>query len=481
MGGGAGLLIALWGAELLRGLQAVGIPRLAEILIDGRVLAFTLTVSIATGIAFGVVPALQATGALGLTQRLKDVGGGVVGARAGARARNALVVTEIGLAVMLLVGAGLLLRSFLHLLSTDLGFDTRGVLSFQLSLPDNRYSEPHQSNAYYTSLLEQLRRLPGVQSAGATFRLPIAGAGFSVSVYDLDGRVLTPEEWRTFNTEVRIVTPEFFRTIGIPVLHGRGFTDRDRAGAPAVVLLSEAAARRLWPDADALGRRFTIGTRMGLGGDRLGGEVVGIVRDVRDRGPVSPPRPTAYFAHAQFPVRFMAVAVRTAGDPAALVQPVRSLVVAADPEVPLFRVRTMDELSAAVVARPRLYSLLLGLFAAVAMLLAAVGIYGVMAQTVARRRQEIALRLALGAQTRDVLGMVLRDGFQLAVLGAALGVGGALASSRLVVSLLHGIRPLDAPTFALVPLVLLAVAVAASLVPARRASRVDPMVALRTE
>ncbi|HEX9704250.1 MAG TPA: FtsX-like permease family protein, partial [Gemmatimonadales bacterium] len=405
----------------------------------------------------------------------------VVSARVGTRARNALVVTEIGLAVILLVGAGLLLRSFLHLQRTELGFDTRGILSFQLSLPDNRYAEPLQAQAYYANLLDVIRAIPGVQSTGAIFGLPLTGFGFSISVHDRDGRDLTPEESRGPSPQVRIVTPDFFRTLGIPVMRGRGFTPNDRIGAPPVVVLNESAAKLIWPDADALGRRFSIGTRMGLGGERLGGEVVGIVPDIRARGPVSSPQPTAYFAHLQFPVGFMAVAVRTAGDPATLVAPARRAVVAADPEVPLFRVRTMDELATAVVAQPRFYSLLLGLFAGVALLLAAVGIYGVMAQAVARRTPEIGLRLALGAQARDVLGMVVGDGIRLAGIGVALGVAGAVAGSRLVVSLLYGVRPLDAVTFVAVPLALLGVAVAASYLPARRAARVDPMMALRTE
>src|SRR5918996_2949948 len=242
LGGGSGLLLALWGAELLSGLRAGGIPRLAEIALDGRVLAFTLVISVATGIVFGVFPALQATGGLGLTQRLKESGGGVVSAHAGVRARNALVVTGIGLAVLLLVGAGLLLRSFAHLRRTELGFDTRGILSFQLSLPDNRYPEPRQADAYYASLLDQLRALPGVQSVGAVFGLPLTQFGFSISLYDVDGRVLSDEETRGQGPQVRIVTPDYFRTLGIGVTRGRGFTETDGGGAPPVVVLSESAA-----------------------------------------------------------------------------------------------------------------------------------------------------------------------------------------------------------------------------------------------
>jgi predicted permease len=480
LGGAAGLAIAVWGIDLLARLEAVGIPRLAEVSTDARVLVFTLAASLATGIIFGVVPALQATAAYALTQRLKDAGGGVVSARAGARARNALVVVEIGLAVMLLVGAGLLLRSFLHLQRTELGFDTRGILSFQLSLPDNSYGDPLRAQAYIANLLTEVDALPGVQSAGAIFGLPLTPFGFSISVHAIDGRSLPPEEWGP-SPQVRIVTPEFFRTLGIAVLRGRGFMASDRIGAPPVVVLNESAAKLIWPDGDALGRRFSIGTRMGLGGDRLGGEVIGIVPDIRARGPVSAPQPTAYFAHFQFPVGFMAVAVRTAGDPGALIQPTRQVVVRADPDVPMFRVRTMDELASAVVAQPRLYSLLLGVFAAVAVLLAAVGIYGVMAQAVARRTPEIGLRLALGAEVRDVLRMVVGDGLRLAAWGVAFGVAGAVVASQLLVSLLHGVRPLDPATFVTVPLVLLAVALAASVVPARRAAVVDPMVALRTE
>ncbi|MGH8721056.1 MAG: ABC transporter permease, partial [Burkholderiales bacterium] len=294
VGGAAGLLLAVWGAELLAGLQAVGIPRLAEVSIDGRVLAFTLAASLATGIVFGVVPALHVTRGHSLIRPLKDAGGGVVSARAGIRARSALVVSEIALALMLLAGAGLLLRSFLHLQRTELGFETRGILSFQLSLPDARYPEPRQAEAYYANLLDEIRALPGVQSTGAIFGLPLTPFGFSISLHAVDGRVLSDEEMQATGPQVRIVTADFFRTMGIPVRRGRGFTANDRAGAPPVVVLNESAARLIWPSEDALGRRFSIGTRMGLGGDRLGGEVVGIVPDTRDRGPISAPRPIVY-------------------------------------------------------------------------------------------------------------------------------------------------------------------------------------------
>jgi putative ABC transport system permease protein len=480
-GGGVGVAVAAWGVPLLRALQPGNIPRLDEVRLDATVLAFALGVSLLSAVLFGLLPSLQLSSRAGLRESLSGEGRTLTAHRRARRARNGLVVAEMTLAVVLLAGAALLMRSFVSLVRVDPGFAPDRVFSFSLSLPDGRYGTPERAEAFYAELLDRLRAVPGVTSAGAVFGLPLSGFRFGISTSELDGTRLSDEEQDRLSTQVRIVTPDYFRTLGVAVVQGRSFTDADRHGAPPAIIVNEAAARLIWPDADPLGHRLTIGTSFGLGRGRVGGEVVGVVRNTRDFGLEAESRPMAFLPHRQVPVGFMSVVLRTAGEPGALSRAVSAQVAALDPEVPLFDVRTMDERLAGAVARPRFYLLLLGAFALVALALAAVGIYGVMSYTVGERRREIGVRVAMGARPGEVQALVVRQGMSVAAIGVTLGLAGSLAAARLLRSLLFGIGPADLPAFAAAVALLSAVAVLACYVPARRAARVDPMVALRYE
>jgi predicted permease len=397
------------------------------------------------------------------------------------RVRNMLVVAQTALAVLLLIGAGLLIKSFARLQRVDPGFDPQHVLTFGVSLPDAAYPKPEQSALFYQRLNERLAALPGVRSAGAVFGLPLTGFGYSISLFELDGRLLSQEEQNQRSVQVRVVTPDYFRAMGIRIRRGRGITPSDRPGAPPVIVVNEAAAHYVWPGQDPLGHRLIVGTRLGLGGDRVGGEVVGVIGDIRERSLAQPARPTMFLAHTQFPTGFMGVAIRTTGDPLALAEPARAALAATDPNVPLFRLRSMQQLVDANVAQPKAYTLLLTIFALVAITLAGVGLYGVLSQSVVQRGRELGVRMALGASARDVVALVLGQGVQLAAAGVALGLVTALAATRAMQSLLFGVRAQDPVTFVVVGGGLFLVALFASLLPARRATRVDPMEALRAE
>ncbi len=313
------------------------------------------------------------------------------------------------------------------------------------------------------------------------FGLPLSGFRFGISAYELDGRRLESGEDDRLSTQLRVATPGYFRAMSLGVVKGRVFTDADRAGAPPVVVVNEAAARLLWPGQDPIGHRLSVGTSMGLGRGRLGGEVVGVVRNAKDFGLEADARPETFVCHRQFPVGFMSVAVRASGDPAALTRSAVAQLAALDPEVPAFDRRTMDERVAESVARPRFYLLLLGAFSALALALAAVGIYGVMSHAVGERRREIGIRLALGARPREVLALVVRQGMATAAAGAAIGLVGAFAAARLLRSLLFGVGPSDVPALLCAVTALAAVALLACYLPARRAARIDPAEALRCE
>ena len=477
-GGAGAVLLAVWGTSLIRQLTAVAIPLLGETRVDWAALGFTGALALITALIFGLAPAWLVSSAAALPERLKAEGRGAAGGRS--RGRGVLVVVETALAVVLLTGAGLLVRSFDHLRSVDPGFDPHHVLTFGLSLPDASYP-PERSAAFMQSLTQRLEAIPGVRSAGAIFGLPLTGFGYSITAYSVDGRRLSNDEASHLSTQIRVVTPDFFRTMGIPVRRGRGITAADRAGAPPVMVVNDAAAKLLWPGADALGHQLVLGTKLGLGGERAGGEVVGVIGNLKDAGLASSPEPTIYLAHAQFPTGYMSVALRTAGDPLLASRAAQRALAATDPDVPLFRLRSMDQLMAASVAQPRLYTVLLGLFAVVAMLLVAVGLYGIVAQGVAQRRRELGIRLALGARAREVVSLIVRQGIALVVGGLVLGLIGGLLATRVLRSLLFEVGPHDPLAFGAGALVLLAVSAAACYLPARRATRVDPVEVLKEE
>jgi putative ABC transport system permease protein len=476
LGAVVGLLLAYWGAHLLVAMQPRGVPRLDAVQVDGTVAAFTFGVALLTGLLFGLVPALQAT-RNGLAGTLKDGGRGAVGKRGAARMRGGLVVAEMALAVMLLAGAGLLIRSFSLLSRVDPGFQPERVLAFRVSLPEAQYDDDARVEAFFSRLEERLETLPGVSAAGGVMALPLTGTDMQLS-FDVEGRP-PAQPGQEPVLQVRVATHDYFRALGIPLVRGRMLTAQDRAGALPAVLLSEEAVRRYFPGEDPLGKRITLGWRRGSGS--VGGEVVGIVGDVRQLGLDEDFPPEIYLPARQVAMGSLEMVVRTTGDPLALAAAVRREVAALDPNVPVEQVRTMEEIVSQSVSQPRFYMLLLGTFAAVALVLAAVGIFGVMSYAVVQRTREIGIRMALGADPARVLREVVAGGVGLAGVGVAVGTVLALAVTRVLSSLLFGITATDPATYLGAMAVLGGAALVSSYVPARRATRVDPMVALRGE
>jgi predicted permease len=478
----AGVMVAVWAAAVVASLaERTGIALLDQTRIDRPVLVFAAALGMLSAILFGTLPAWQASARLDVNRQLREESGAGTGTRQRRRLGAALIVTETALAVVLLVGAGLLMRSFVALASVDLGFRTERIQTFNLSLPEPRYPTPTSRAELVDTLISRIEGWPQVERAGAIFGLPLSNFRYSITVTTIDGRKLSDAEQDQHTLGVRVITPDYFRAMSIPIRLGRAFGAADRLGAPTVAIINEAAARQLWPDSDPLGRHFTMGTRLGQEGEALGGTVVGVVADVHDYGPASTTRPTVYASHAQFPTEFMSVAVKARGEPAALVEPLRQLMAQLDPALPMFRVRTMEQLATDAIAQPRLYLVLLGLFAAASVLLAAIGIYGVLAHGVSQRTREIGLRLALGAERGRVLRMVVGQALALALGGLALGLAFAAGLSRLLGGLLFGVEPADLPTYLAAAAGLALVAVVASVVPALRAARIDPIAALRAE
>lgn len=481
-GGLAGVLIALWVTGGIAALdERTGISLLDQTRVDRPVLIFTAILTAMTALLFGTLPAWQASARIDVSRGLRDASSATTAPRHRRRLGATLIVAETALAVVLLVGAGLLMRSFLALAAVDLGFTPARVQTFSLSLPEARYATPEARATFVDTLLSRIDAWPHVEAAGAVFGLPLTNFGYVISMSTLDGRRLDDQEQDERSLQVRVATPGYFRAMGIPVRRGRLFDGSDRRGAPAVVIVNETAAGRLWPGDDALGHAFTLGTRLGQGGPPVGGSVVGVVGDVRDGGPASTVRPTVYVPHGQFPTSFLTVTVKAAGEPGGLVEPLGQLLADLDPALPMFRVRTMEQLAADAVARPRLFLTLLGVFAAAAVLLAAIGINGVLAHGVNQRTREIGLRLALGADRGRVLRMVVGQALALALAGLGLGLLLAIGLSRFLRGLLFGVEPADLPTYLAVAVALASVALLASVVPAVRAASVDPIAALRSE
>jgi putative ABC transport system permease protein len=479
-GGGLGLLLAVWGVAFLTSLQPQGIPRLESIRIDGAVIGFTIAVALATGVIFGLVPAVHATQG-GLSGALKEGGRGAVTTRGGSRMRGTLVVVEMALAVMLLVGAGLLMRSFMRLQAVDPGFRPEQALTFDLTLPDARYQEDATRVAFFDRLMPKLRALPGVRAAGAVMGLPLSGMQFNIS-FKVQGRPPVPPADEP-SMEIRVASPDYFPTIGIPLKRGRLFTEQDREGSPRVVLITESAARQFFANEDPIGKTITLGWGKRNHGARVaaGGEVVGIVGDVKDAGLSEPNPPQLYMPLRQWPVSSMSVVLKTATPPASLTEAVRTQVYDVDPNLPVSNVRTLDQILGLSISQPRFYMLLLTMFAGIALVLAAVGIFGVLSYAVSQRTREIGIRMALGAQERSVVGMVVRQAMLLVLSGVAAGLVMAAFVSQALAKMLFSVTPTDPVTFALVAVVLATVALLASYLPARRATRVDPVVALRAE
>ena len=481
IGGASGLLVALWGTRMIAGLDAgVDIPLLDQTRVDLPVAVFTVAASALSAVLFGTLPAWHAAKRLDIMRGIKADAGTATGGRDRQRLRGGLIVLEAALSVVLLVGAGLLMRSFLGLTAVDLGFDPSRIQTFNLALPATSYPTTASRAARIDGVISEIAARPDVEAAAVISGLPLANYNYNISTSTIDGRTLDRDDQTRRSMQVRVVTADYFRVMGIPMVEGRTFQPADGSGAPPVIVVNRAAAAVLWPGTAPLGRNMTLGTRMGQGGAPAGGTVVGLVENVHDRAPGAPARPTVYLAHAQFPVEFVSVVAKTHGEPTQLIEPLRKLVAAQDPSLPLFRVRTMEQLARDAVAQPRVFLLLLGIFAAASVLLAAIGIYGVMAHAVSQRTREIGLRMALGADRGVVLRMVIGQALTLAALGLALGLALGAGAGQLMRGLLFGVEPFDPLTFALSGAGFVVVALAASATPAIRAARVDPADALRS-
>jgi predicted permease len=471
-GGGLGLLFALWGVKILSAFVPEDVPRFGETSIDLRVLGFTLAASVLTGFLFGLAPALQSS-RFDLNEALKEGGRGGTDGRGRKRVRSLLIVSEVALSLVLLVGAGLLIKSFVKLRNTDPGFDPGNTLTASVSLAPVRYDTDEKVADFCRLLVERVRALPGVESVGAVTPLPLSENNFSFSFSVMGQPPLPPGQGQS--ASARFVTPDYFRAQRIPLRAGRAFTEADKAGAPAVIIINEAFARRYLPGVEPLGQRLHLGL------NNIEGEIVGVVGDIRAASLATPAAPEYYVPEAVAGFTDMTLVVRAAGDPASLTPALRQVVSEMDKDQPLYDVRTMDSLVAHSVARQRFSMALIGVFAALAMLLAAVGIFSVMSFLVAQRTHEIGLRIALGARPRDILSMVVRQGASLTAAGIGIGIVAAFALTRLMTGLLYEVSATDPLVYGVITLLLAAVALLACYVPARRATKVDPLIALRYE
>jgi putative ABC transport system permease protein len=473
-GGALGIGLAFGMVRLLHAVAPPNLPRLDQVSVNGPVLGLAALLAVGSGLVFGLVP-LRRASRLPLTQALREGGRGVSGGRGRHRTQRMLVVAEMTLAVLLLSGAGLLIKSLIRLQAVDLGFEPGGQLAVSLALPRSRYAGPAPAG-FYASLLERVRGLPGVKAASAVSSPPLAGAN-SGTVFAVEGRPL-PDPKNTPDADYRIVTPGYFRQLDIPLLKGRDFTDQDDSASAPVALISATTARRFWPGEEPVGTRIRIG-------DVVKGtlvQVIGVVGDVRHLSLESPEhRPMMYFPEQQAGSRTMTVLVSASGKPADLTPAIRREVFAMDPGLPLSSVVTMDEIVDSAFAQRRFNVVVLGIFAFSALVLAGIGLYGVMAYTVNQRTHELGVRLALGAQRREVVRMVLGESLRLVAGGVALGLGGALLLNHLLSTLLFEIKPNDPGTLVGASVLLSGIALLGSFVPARRAARVDPMTTLRQE
>jgi putative ABC transport system permease protein len=471
-----GLGLAWWGTKALVAISPRDLVNLQGVGINLTVLAWTMAVSLATGVIFGLAPALEAT-RLNLNDALKEGGKGAGGqGTRSRRLRSALVVAEVALALVLLVSAGLLVKSFARLRKIDAGFNTENVLTMVVRLPDGKYKEEQQMVAFFRQATERIGALPGVRSVGMVNFLPLYGGLGSNTGFSVEGRpVLPPGEGP--GTNVRVSDPGYFSAMGIPLLRGRNFTDLEASEARHVVLISESLARQHFPGEDPIGKRISVE----MFEKPNPTEIIGIVGDVRYDSLTDEAEPTVYFPHPELTYEFMTLVIRTAGDPAEMAPAVRGELRAIDSDQPVSDVRTMNQVMADTVSRARFNTLLLGLFAGLATLLAAVGIYGVMNYSVTLRTHEIGIRMALGAQPGQVLLLILRQGLLLTLIGIGIGLGGALALTRLMSGLLFGVETTDLATFAAIVLLLAVVSLIACFIPARRATRVDPLIGLRYE
>jgi putative ABC transport system permease protein len=478
IGGAVGLGLAVWGVDALLVLSPADLPRIDEVSIDVRVLAFTCVVAALTGILFGLAPGLNAS-RIDLTRSLKEGSRSLAGGTSH-RLRSMIVVAEIALSLVLLVGAGLLMRSFVRLSRVDPGFDAHNVLTMKMTLPRSKYKDGPAAASFYKGLLEKINALPGVESAAGISQLPLSGDYWGGTL-TFEGVTANAERGNlaSFEVDQRAITPDYFTTMRTPLLEGRFFTSQDVRGRPNVAIVDETLARRLWPDASPVGRRFTFGRFPEKPADWV--EIVGVVRHIRHHKLDANVREEVYYPHALVSFSQMTLAIRTASEPLSMVGAVRDTVRSLDQDQPVSRIRTMDELVSGALAPARFTMLLLIIFAGVAAALAVIGIYGVMSHSVSQRTHEIGVRMALGAQVPDVLKMIVGQGARLVALGIGTGLFGAFALTRLMTSLLFNVSATDSTTFIVISVILAGVALVACFIPARKAAKVDPMVALRYE
>ena len=472
-GGAIGLLLATWGVSLLIAYSPADVPRLHDVKLDATVLAFTFGATVLTGVLFGLAPALQAARP-NPNHMLKDSGRGP--SQSGrSRMRSALIVSEVALSLMLLVGAALLINSFVRLLKTNAGFDKRGVLALDIPLSRTKFPKPEQQAAQFQQLLERMKSVPGARDVALTSNVPLTPFDVQLS-FNIQGRPPYKLGDPLF-ADYTVVSADYFRAMNIPLHQGRVFTNSDTKGTLEVLVVTDAFVRHYFPGEDPIGRRVIFD-----GSDATPREIVGVVGDVRRDGLDVDVQPEMYASYLQSPERRLNVILKTdLADAGQLIQPARAAVKAFDRDQIIWRTQTLDQLLSASVAPRRFNMLLLGIFSAVALVLAAVGLYGVMSYSVSWRTHEIGIRMALGAKRANVLRLVVRQGMTMAFIGLAIGLVGAFSLSRVLKSLLYGVSSTDPLTFAIVSVVLLTVALLACLLPARRATRVDPLVALRTE
>jgi putative ABC transport system permease protein len=479
MGGVLGLLIALWGSDALIALSPANIPRLKEAGVDGRVLGFTLFLALLTTLIFGLAPAWQGSKP-DLNDVLKEEGRGA-SSGSGSSLRSLLVVAEVAVSVVLLVGAGLMIKSFVQLQSVNAGFDPHNLLTMEITLPPSRYGQNQQQIAFFQQALERIKTLPGVQAAGAVQDLPFRFNEMSFPVKieaTLEGQ-LAQSAAEQPKAVYRAVTVDYFRALGISLLEGRGFTEQDDQNTTPVVIINQAMANRFWPGEDPLGKRIRFGET-----SDPAYAIVGVVGDIKHMGLDSYEGAVMYQPHAQkrFPwLRWMTLVVRTNDEPMSLAASVRSRIQEVDKDQPVYSVATMEQLLAESIATPRFSTLLLGVFALLALALTVVGVYSVVSYTIAQRTREFGIRMALGAQVRDVLRLVIGQGLKLVLAGVALGLAGAGALTHTMKSLLFDVSATDPAIFAIIAVLLTGVALLACYLPARRAAQVDPMIALRYE
>ncbi len=472
IGGGLGVLLAAWGVQYLSRMDNIPLPRTTTISVDTRVLLFSLAVSLLTGILFSLAPIWRSS-RIDLIEALKESSRGSSTGPRRNRLGAALIVAELALSVVLLTGAGLLLRSFVRLLHVNLGFVPENVLTFQISLPTSKYPQTFQRTAFYRDLRERIAVLPPVRSVTTAFAVPPNSGVFAP--YLVEGMPPDTPRGQRPVTIWNSISPAYFQTLGIPLLRGRIFTDADNENAPDVMIISASLAKHYWPNQDPLGHHIQVARQ------RTPSEIVGVAADVHNQGVGADPREELYTPLPQRPWSTMTMAVKTSGDPNQIVAAVRGATAAVDRDQPITGIQTLDSSLSDSVAQQRLSAFLLGIFAAIAMILAAVGIYGVTSYSIAQRTQEIGIRIALGAQARDVFLLVLKFGARLAGLGVIAGIGAAIALTRLMQNLLFNVSPTDPITLGSVSLTLAGVALLACYIPARRATKVDPVVALRSE